>query len=524
MIEMQDAAIGYGSDLLLSGLTLRLAPGSFHFLTGPSGAGKTTFLKMCYAELLPTGGDVRIFGQPVADLSRDQVSEARQKIGVVHQDCQFLDHLPVHENIALPLTVTQRVGPDQTDDLKELVNWVGLGARATAFPPELSGGERQRAALARAIITDPDIILADEPTGNVDWEMSLRLLKLLVELNRMGKTILIATHDLALIRAAKQQVGARLADCGRDDHRRRGRVMSVFGDMAALLRGDAQADRVVPRTGQSARLTIATAGAMAFLAVFALALSVSAGRLADRWSDALARTSTVRLAAPPAEMEAQTWAVLTILEQTPGVDSARALTEDEQTALLEPWFGPALPLGDLPIPRLIEIVETPEGYDGDGLRLRLAAEVPGAVLDDHTRWRRPLVEAAGRLRLLGWVSLALILGSTAAMITLAAQSALAANEQVIRVLRLVGARDRYIARAFVRRFTLRAFIGGGVGTILGMVAILLLPSASDAGDFLTGLGFQGIGWAVPIVIPFLAAVTAFWATRIAAFRTLRGLP
>ena len=152
--------------------------------------------------------------------------------------------------------------------------------------------------------------------------------------------------------------------------------MSVLGDIAALLRGDAQADRVVPRTGQSARLTVATAGAMAFLAVFALALSVSSGRLADRWSDALARTSTIRLAAPPAELEAQTWAVLTVLEQTPGVDSARALTDDEQTALLEPWFGPDLPIGDLPIPRLIEIIETPEGFDSDGLRLRLAAEGP----------------------------------------------------------------------------------------------------------------------------------------------------
>ncbi len=300
--------------------------------------------------------------------------------------------------------------------------------------------------------------------------------------------------------------------------------MSVLGDIAALLRGDAQADRVVPRTGQSARLTVATAGAMAFLAVFALALSVSSGRLADRWSDALARTSTIRLAAPPAELEAQTWAVLTVLEQTPGVDSARALTDDEQTALLEPWFGPDLPIGDLPIPRLIEIIETPEGFDSDGLRLRLAAEVPGAVLDDHTRWRRPLVAAAERLRLLGWISLALILGSTAAMITLAAQSALAANEQVIRVLRLVGARDTYIARAFVRRFTLRALLGAAVGVALGTIAVALLPSASEAGGFLTGLGFQGAGWAIPLLIPILAAITAFIATRIAAFRTLRGLP
>ncbi len=210
MIEMHDAAYGYGSDLVLSDLTLRLAPGSFHFLTGPSGSGKTTFLKLCYAELLPVRGQVTIFGNSADALNRDAVARARQRVGVVHQDCQFLDHLPLDENIALPLTVSRRASATRTQDLADLLTWVGLMPRAHAMPPELSGGERQRAALARAIITDPDLILADEPTGNVDWEMSIRLLRLLVELNRMGKTILIATHDLGLIRAAKQQVGARV--------------------------------------------------------------------------------------------------------------------------------------------------------------------------------------------------------------------------------------------------------------------------------------------------------------------------
>lgn len=299
--------------------------------------------------------------------------------------------------------------------------------------------------------------------------------------------------------------------------------MSVFSDIFALLRPDAQADRVVPRSGQSARLTLATSAAMAFLAVFALALSMAAGRLADRWSDALARSSTIRISAPEAEMETQTWAVLEVLEQTPGVDSARALTDDEQQALLSPWFGPDLPVTDLPIPRLVEVTETAEGYDADGLRQRLAAEAPGAVLDDHGRWRRPLVEAADRLRLLGSLSLVLILGATAAMITLAAQSALAANEQVIRVLRLVGARDAYIARAFVRRFTFRALTGAAAGAALGTIAVALLPSAEDAASILTGLSFSGLSWAWPLAIPPLAAATAFAATRVAAFRTLRGL-
>ncbi|BDW86858.1 cell division protein FtsX [Roseicyclus marinus] len=290
-----------------------------------------------------------------------------------------------------------------------------------------------------------------------------------------------------------------------------------------LLRGETQADRVVPRTGQATRLTLAVAGAMAFLAVFAMALSLASGRLADRWSEALAQSSTIRLSAPAAEIDVQTWAVLSVLEQTPGVDSARALSDDEQRALLEPWFGPDLPIADLPVPRLIEIIETPEGYDSTGLRQRLAAEAPGAVLDDHTRWRRPLVEAADRLRFLGWLSMGLILASTAAMITLAAQAALASNSQVIRVMRLVGARDAYIARAFVRRFTRHAVTGAAVGALLGMIAVALLPRAAEEGAFLTGLGFRGAGWLLPLLIPLLAGFTAFWATRIAAFRTLGGL-
>ena len=210
MIELENIAYNYGGGELLSEISLKLAPGSFHFLTGPSGSGKTTFLKLCYGALTPTAGSARLFGQDVRQMDRDGHAMARRRIGVVHQDCQFLDHLPVADNVALPLTVSGRDSLDQVSNLKELLNWVGLGNRASALPPELSGGERQRAALARAVIMSPEVVLADEPTGNVDWDMSQRLLQLLVELNRMGKTILIATHDLNLIRTAKHHVQARV--------------------------------------------------------------------------------------------------------------------------------------------------------------------------------------------------------------------------------------------------------------------------------------------------------------------------
>ena len=299
--------------------------------------------------------------------------------------------------------------------------------------------------------------------------------------------------------------------------------MSALRNLMSLLSGDAQADRAVPPTGHTARLTVFTSAAMAFLAVFALALSLAAGRLAERWGEELARTSTVRISAPAGQVAAQTEAVLRVLRTTPGIAEARALTEDEQRALLSPWFGPDLPLDTLPVPQLVEIVEDARGYDSDGLRLRLSAEAPGAVLDDHTRWREPLVEAANSLRRLGLVSILLIGGATAAMITLAANAALAANAQVIEVLRLVGAQDRYIAGAFVRRFTLRALIGAGVGVALGMIGVILLPEASDEGGFLTGLGFQGVGWVLPLCIPLLGACVAFAATWTAARKTLREL-
>ncbi|MEO0750197.1 MAG: ATP-binding cassette domain-containing protein [Pseudomonadota bacterium] len=210
MIELENVAYNYGGGELLSEVSLKLQPGSFHFLTGPSGSGKTTLLKLCYGALFPTAGHVNLFDQDVMTMDRDDIADTRRRVGVVHQDCQFLDHLTVSDNIALPLMVAGYDLLAEAANLKELTGWVGLQHRAKALPPELSGGERQRAALARAVIMSPDVVLADEPTGNIDWEMSQRLLQLLLELNRMGKTIMIATHDLALIRSAKTQVQTRV--------------------------------------------------------------------------------------------------------------------------------------------------------------------------------------------------------------------------------------------------------------------------------------------------------------------------
>jgi cell division transport system permease protein len=278
--------------------------------------------------------------------------------------------------------------------------------------------------------------------------------------------------------------------------------------------------QVVPESGHTATLTTVTSAAMAFLAVFALALSLSAGQLSQRWSDTLAQSATLRVSAPASEIAAQTAVAVEVLRTTPGIASTRVLEVDEQRALLEPWFGPDLPIEQLVLPRLIEIIEAPQGFDAAGLRLRLASEAPGAILDDHTRWRRPLVHAASSLRGLAWVSVLLIAAAMAAMITLAAGFSLAANAQVIRVLRLVGARDAFIVRAFVRRLTLGALIGAAAGTVIGVLAFALLPVSGDTG-FLTGLGFQGWTWLTPLAIPPLAALIAWVATRTTAFQVLK---
>lgn len=288
-----------------------------------------------------------------------------------------------------------------------------------------------------------------------------------------------------------------------------------------LIAGDALADRTVPPSGTSARLTIFAAAAMAFLAIFALALSSTAGRVANIWADELASAATLRLPADLAQDNAMLTAALRVLQTTPGIASADLLEPAAQRALLAPWLGPDLPLDDLPLPQMITIIPAAEGFDPANLRARLQAEVPGAILDDHGAWRAPLLAAAQRLRVVGVLSLGVIFAVMAAMVTLAANAALASNAQVIRVLRLVGARDGYIAAAFVRRFTLRAGFGAVLGVLAGLVMLQIMPAANVAGGPDVRFGFVGAGWLWPLALPILSGVLAFAATRAAALRCLR---
>lgn len=200
MIEFSNVGLRYGQGPeILRDLSFRIQPGSFHFLTGPSGSGKSSLLKLLLLSLKPTRGEVTLFGKSTSALNQDQLLDMRRHIGIVFQEFRLLDHLTTFENVALPLRVLGQPESSYRANVVELLEWVGLGHRLNAHPPVLSGGEKQRAAIARAVIGRPDILLADEPTGNVDPELSLRLVRLFAELNKMGTTIILATHELPLL-------------------------------------------------------------------------------------------------------------------------------------------------------------------------------------------------------------------------------------------------------------------------------------------------------------------------------------
>mgnify|MGYP000665955316 FL=1 len=201
MIEFADVGLRYGNGPeVLRDLTFSVEPGSFHFLTGPSGAGKTSLLRLLLLSLKPTRGQVTMFGEDVSALSQDRLLQPRRHIGIVFQEFRLLDHLTTFENVALPLRVLGQPESEYRPNVTELLEWVGLGERMNAPPSLLSGGEKQRAAIARAVIARPKILLADEPTGNVDPDLSSRLVHLFAELNRtLGMTIILATHELPLL-------------------------------------------------------------------------------------------------------------------------------------------------------------------------------------------------------------------------------------------------------------------------------------------------------------------------------------
>jgi cell division transport system ATP-binding protein len=217
MVRFENVGMRYGAGPeILRDVNFTLEPGSFTFVTGPSGAGKSTLLKLVFMAEQPSRGLITMFGRDLATAKRAELPALRRRVGVVFQEFRLLDHLSAFDNVAMPLRLASKREEDYGKDVEELLSWVGLGNRLDAKPPTLSGGEQQRVAIARAVVAKPDLILADEPTGNVDAEIGQRLIRLFVELNRFGTTVMIATHDRALISGAQSReirlVGGRMVE------------------------------------------------------------------------------------------------------------------------------------------------------------------------------------------------------------------------------------------------------------------------------------------------------------------------
>jgi cell division transport system ATP-binding protein len=200
LIRFANVGMRYGAGPeILRDINMELAPGSFHFLTGPSGAGKTSLLKLMYLAERPSRGLISLFGRDIATTPRRELPALRRKIGVVFQDFRLIDHLSAFDNVALPLRVAGLGEDEIREHVTELLRWVGLAEKLNAKPATLSGGQQQRVAIARAVIGRPSMLLADEPTGNVDEELALRLLRLFEEMNKLGTTLIIATHSESLV-------------------------------------------------------------------------------------------------------------------------------------------------------------------------------------------------------------------------------------------------------------------------------------------------------------------------------------
>jgi cell division transport system ATP-binding protein len=229
LVLFDDVLLRYGAGPdILHKVSFSLEPGSFHFLVGSSGAGKSSLLRVMYLALRPIGGRVSMFGRDVEQLSRHEIAEMRRRIGVVYQDFRLIEHLSAVDNVALPLRIARVRESEVQKNVRELLAWVGLGEQMDALPATLSGGQQQRVAIARAVVTRPSLLLADEPTGNVDDKIGVRLLYLFEELNKLGTTVVVATHNESLVARFRHRQ-LRIEDHGLrvvepEDHAAQGRV------------------------------------------------------------------------------------------------------------------------------------------------------------------------------------------------------------------------------------------------------------------------------------------------------------
>lgn len=288
-----------------------------------------------------------------------------------------------------------------------------------------------------------------------------------------------------------------------------------------LIHGDPSAERLLAPAAHPSRSLAGLAALLAFFAVLLIALGLAAGRLAERWDGELGGSATLQIIGDEPEMEAQARAALEVLRVSPGVLSVRVVEVAEQRALIEPWLGAGVALDALPLPLMIEVELDHDTLDAPALARQLAIAAPGTIFDDHAAWRLPLVVSAERLAVFAWVCLGLIALAFLSVCGLAARGSVATSGRDLRTLQLVGARDRFIAGIFTRRFALHALVGAGLGTAAGMGLVALLPKASETGFFLIGIGMEGWWQALPLAVPVVAVLLVRLATGRAVRRALR---
>lgn len=288
-----------------------------------------------------------------------------------------------------------------------------------------------------------------------------------------------------------------------------------------LFAANPAARGVLRRSAPAAAATGFVAAALSFLAVLALGLAFATGRLAASWQGDLSAIATLQIVASEDQMEGQARAALDVLRTTAGVRSVRMLDLTEQERLLAPWLGPDVPIESLPLPLMVEVEIDRDSLDAEALVARLAAEAPAAVYDDHSAWREPLAATASWVRLFALASLGLLALTLAAAAGIAARASVAANAAAIATLRLVGARDGLLRGALARPVAGAALAGGAVGTMLGAALLALVPSGSEQGFFLAGIGLSGWHWLAPLLVPPAAAATALAGAALAAERGLR---
>ena len=538
IVQFDNVGLRYGTDReVLTDLSFTLYPGSFYFLTGASGAGKTSLLKLLYLSQRPSRGMIRLFGTDAITMPRESLPAMRRRLGVVFQDFRLVQHLSAFDNVALPLRVAGAAERDIEKPVRDMLDWVGLTDRMEARPATLSGGEQQRVAIARAVIGRPEILIADEPTGNVDPEMAIKLLRLFEALNRLGTTVLVATHDVHLLKKVPEFAdhAARPRPAGRSDRRfALSAAAPVDAGEGAGMNGQA---RRSPRTAESQLLPLTRfSGPMPWVIAIMVALTVIAAaaglalhNTAKSASAELSGGVTIQIVEPEPGMRAkQAQSARDALRSMQGIKSVRLVPQEEVDALIEPWLGAAASGEEaIPVPALIDArldgPVTPRRLEQ--LRAAMRVPAPSARVDAQSSWLKPVFDAIGSLQWLAAALVALLALAMAAAVLLATRTALGTHRETIEIVHLLGGTDAQIARLFQRTLGFDAAGGGAVGLAAGLVVVLFLGKRFA----LLGAGLIDAGalawadWSLLALVPVAGVALAMLTARLSVTRALRNM-